>query len=365
MRAEADRHKDEFLATLSHELRNPLAPLRNSLYLLRTAGSNTAAIHDVMERQLNHLVRLVDDLLEMSRISRGALDLHKKRLDVADVMRNAVETSDPLIQAGRHTLEVDLPRKTLWVEGDPVRLAQIVSNLLNNAAKYTEPGGHIVLSAQDGGAFVHIRVRDNGPGVSSDVLPRLFEMFSRGEYHSARQQFGLGIGLAHSSRLAEMHGGTITVRNDGAGCGAEFVVTLPLAEAQMSPTVDNEPGVAALSPRRILVVDDNRDAAESLCMVLKLLGADVRMAHDGHEALAAFEAYAPAVMLLDIGMPGMDGYEVARRVRASDPQRRTALVALTGWGQDNDRERAREAGFDRHLIKPADIAALQTLLSSV
>jgi signal transduction histidine kinase len=366
LRAEADRHKDEFLATLAHELRNPLAPLRNALYLLRTTDHDgSIPIQDIMERQLNHLVRLVDDLLEMSRISRGALDLHKERLDVAEVMRTAVETSQPLIEAGQHTLELDLPRQPLWVDGDPVRVAQIVSNLLNNSAKYTEPGGRIVLSAHDGGGVVRISVRDNGPGIASDVLPRLFEMFSRGEYHSARQQGGLGIGLALSRRLAEMHGGTITVRSDGVGGGAEFVVTLPLAQAQTSPTADDKAPLASLPPRRIMVVDDNHDAAESLSMVLKFLGADVRVAHDGHEALAAFETYEPAVVLLDIGMPGMDGYEVARRMRASDPQRRTALVALTGWGQGEDLERARQAGFDRHLIKPADIAALQALLSSL
>ncbi len=364
--SEADRRKDEFLATLSHELRNPLAPLRNSLHLLRaTAGAGAAAIHDVMERQLSHLVRLVDDLLEVSRINRGTLELRKSRVEIAEVVRNAVETSRPLIEAGRHALELDLPREALWVEGDPVRLAQILSNLLNNAATYTEPGGRIVLSARRAEGTVRLAVRDNGVGIAPEALPRVFEMFSRGDRQSARHQGGLGIGLALSRRLAQMHGGTLTGFSEGAGCGATFVATLPLAAEQAPSPSASDTSPAPLPPRRILVVDDNDDSADSLGLVLKLLGADVRVARDGPQALEVFEDYDPAVVLLDIGMPGMDGYEVARRIRAGFPERRAALIALTGWGQDKDRERAREAGFDRHLIKPADLDALQTLLSSL
>jgi signal transduction histidine kinase/DNA-binding response OmpR family regulator len=363
---EADRHKDEFLATLSHELRNPLAPLRNSLHLLRAAGGGgSAAIHDIMERQLNHLVRLVDDLLEVSRISRGALELRKERVDVGEIARSAVETSRPLIEAGRHRLELALPRETLWVDGDPVRLAQILSNLLNNAAKYTEPGGRIVLSARRADGGVALSVRDNGPGIPPEALPRIFEMFSRGARQSARHQGGLGIGLALSRRLAEMHGGSIQAMSDGPGQGTELVVTLPVAAAPDSAASAGPAPAAPIPARRVLVVDDNEDAADSLAMVLQFLGADVRVARDGPEALEAYGSYDPSVVLLDIGMPGMDGYEVARRIRSRYPERLTTLVALTGWGQDKDRERAREAGFDRHLVKPAAIEALKALLSSL
>jgi signal transduction histidine kinase/DNA-binding response OmpR family regulator len=364
---QADRRKDEFLATLSHELRNPLAPLRNSLHLLRAAGGGGAAapIHDMMERQVNHLVRLVDDLLETSRISRGAFDLKKERVELGEAVRNAVETSQPLIQAAGHELRLDLPGAPLWIEGDPVRLAQILANLLNNAARYTDPGGRISLSAALAGGAVKISVRDNGTGIAPEAQPRLFEMFSRESRSSGRNQGGLGIGLALARRLAEMHGGGIEAKSDGPGKGAEFIVTLPLATEQRPAEAAGAPRGAALKPRRILVVDDNHDAAESLSMVLKFLGADVRVARDGPEALAAFEAYDPAVVLLDIGLPGMDGYEVARRIRSGFPSRRAALVALTGWGQDKDRREAREAGFDQHLIKPAEIGALQALLASL
>jgi signal transduction histidine kinase/DNA-binding response OmpR family regulator len=363
---EADRHKDEFLATLSHELRNPLAPLRNALHLLRASeGEASAPIHDIMDRQLEHLVRLVDDLLEVSRISRGVLDLRRERIDVSEVVRNAVETSRPHIDAGRHQLELELPPERIWLDGDPVRLAQILSNLLNNAAKYTDPGGRIALSVRRADGAVTISVRDDGPGVPPDLLPHIFVMFSRGDRKSARQQGGLGIGLALSRRLAGMHGGSLDLKDNGPGQGAEFVVTLPAASEQ-EPVVSSDARVAASLPaRRVLVVDDNRDSADSLAMVLQLLGADARVARDGPEALEAYESYAPAVVLLDIGMPGMDGYEVAREIRRRHPERRAALVALTGWSQDEDRQRAREAGFDRHLVKPADIGALRTLLSSL
>ena len=361
---ESDRRKDEFLATLSHELRNPLAPLRNSLHLLRAAGG-ASSIHEMMERQVNHLVRLVDDLLEVSRISRGAFDLRKERVEVGEIVRNAIETSQPLIGAAGHRLEAALPGAPLWVDGDPVRLAQILANLLNNAAKYTDPGGRIEVRARTEGDTVKIGVRDNGAGIAPATLPRLFEMFSREDRSSGRHQAGLGIGLALSRRLAEMHGGRIEAASEGAGKGAEFTVTLPLAAEQRPAPAAGAAGQAALPPRRILVVDDNVDAADSLGMVLRFLGADVRVAHDGPAALEAFEAYGPSVVLLDIGLPGMDGYEVARRIRSRFPARRPALVALTGWGQDKDRRAAREAGFDRHLIKPAEIGALQALLASL
>jgi PAS domain S-box-containing protein len=365
---ENDRRKDEFLATLSHELRNPLAPLKNAVEVLRltdTVNPAAAPLQEMMARQINHLVRLVDDLLEMSRINRGTLVLQKQRVELANVVRNALETSDPLIKAARHRLEVRLPQHALWVDGDPVRLAQILSNLLNNAAKYTDPGGAISVSVAVHGGNVAVSVLDTGTGIAPELLPRVFEMFSRGEQSAGRGDAGLGIGLALARRLAEMHGGGISAHSAGKGKGSEFVVQLPLAAEPRAaaPTVD---AAQATVPRtRILVVDDNRDAADSLGMLLQCLGADVRVAHDGTEALEAVAAYQPAVVLLDIGMPGMDGYEVARCIRKNFPERRTPLVALTGWGQEEDRRRARDAGFDHHLIKPADMETLQALLASL
>jgi signal transduction histidine kinase/CheY-like chemotaxis protein len=364
---DADRRKDEFIATLSHELRNPLAPLRNSLQLMRLTGraeGEAAPIHEMMERQVNYLVRLVDDLLEISRISRGTFELRKSRVDVGSVVRNAIETSEPLIQAGGHRLETRLPDAPLWLDGDPVRLAQVLANLLNNSAKYTDAGGRIWVTVSRQGQWVEISVRDNGWGISPEVLPKVFDMFTRGDRSSTRMQDGLGIGLALATRLAEMHGGTITVRSDGPGKGSEFTVRLPLAETQQAEPHQAGNAGEALGQRRILVVDDNFDAASSLAMILELLGAKVRTAQGGAEALEVFDAFDPVAVLLDIGMPGMDGYEVARRLRESFPGRST-LVALTGWGQEDDRRRAREAGFDHHLTKPADIGALQSLLASI
>ena len=364
---EADTRKDEFLATLAHELRNPLAPLRNALHLMRLsgAGGDGARVREIMERQVNHLVRLVDDLLEMSRITRGLLELRRERVDLSTVVRNAVETSEPLIREARHRLELSLPGEALWLEGDPVRLSQILANLLNNAAKYTPDGGTIVLAARREGGQALLSVKDNGAGISEAALGRIFEMFNRETRADARGKGGLGIGLTLSRRLAEMHGGSIEARSEGEGKGSEFVVRLPLAAPPARSAVPAPAGSGLLAPVRVLVVDDNRDAAASLGMVLEVLGAEVRLAHDGYEALDAFGAAEPAVVLLDIGMPGMDGYEVARRLRARFPDRRPALVALTGWGQEDDRRRARDAGFEHHLVKPAELEALRSLFADI
>jgi PAS domain S-box-containing protein len=368
---EADRHKDEFLATLSHELRNPLAPLRNALNLLRLSGAADgahAATHQMMERQVNQLVRMVDDLLEISRVSLGTFELRKERIALDTVVRNALETSNPLMREAGHELVVSLPAEPLWLEGDPVRLSQILANLLNNAARYSDPGGRIAVRAEHAGGEARIAVQDNGHGIAPEDLPRLFAMFMRSERSRQSSQGGLGIGLALTRRLAEMHGGAVEARSDGVDRGSEFTVRLPLA----APPPGQEAGERRPAPvrgaglrRRILVVDDNRDAGDSLGMILRHLGADVRVARDGDEALEAFAAYAPAVVLLDIGMPGMDGYEVARRMRALNPGRPSALVALTGWGQEEDRRRAREAGFDHHLVKPAELHDIQALLASL
>lgn len=363
---EADRAKDEFLATLSHELRNPLAPLRNSLSVLRLSGQgegNAAPVLEMMERQVNLLVRLVDDLLETARINRGSFALRQERLELATVVRNAVETSEPLIKAANHELRVHLPDTPIWLDGDNARLSQILSNLLNNAARYTNEGGRIELTATEQGGSVAISVRDNGVGMPAHVLPRIFEMFSRGERASLRAQGGLGIGLALSRRLAELHGGSVHAYSEGLGKGSEFILRLPVSanqNATETPAVLPDPN---LEQGRVLVVDDNRDAATSLSMVLQFLGVDVRTAHDGREALEVFHAYQPSVVLLDIGMPGMDGYDVARTIRARFPDRPASIVALTGWGQDEDRRRAQEAGFDHHLVKPVDLSALRSLLA--
>ena len=377
---EADSRKDEFLATLAHELRNPLAPLRNALHLMRLTGaaddgSGMAKVHEVMERQVNHLTRLVDDLLEVSRITRGALELRRERVDLASILRNAVETSEPLIRAAGHRLDVSLPGETLSVEGDPVRLAQILSNLLNNAARYTPHGGTIAISAAresqgegegEGKTMTAaITVRDNGRGIAKEALSRIFEMFNREVRPDTNGEGGLGIGLTLSRRLAEMHGGTIDAHSEGPGRGSKFIVRLPLISGAPEVIAPRQPRPGALSPMRILVVDDNRDAAETLGMLLTELGAEVQVAHDGRSALDAFAAAPPAAVLLDIGMPGMDGYEVARTLRARYPDRRATLVALTGWGQEEDRRLAREAGFDHHLVKPAEIDALEALLTDI
>jgi signal transduction histidine kinase len=362
---EADRRKDEFLATLSHELRNPLAPLRTGLHLLRAGGSVDKRVHGIMERQVDHLVRLVDDLLEMSRITRGAIELRRERVELSTVVRNAVDTSQPPIQEGGHRLDVSLPGETLWLEGDAVRLAQVLSNLLNNAAKYTPPRGRITLTARRDGEMAEVGVRDNGAGIEPEGIARIFEMFTRGVHADPQSQGGLGIGLTLSRRLVEMHGGAIEARSEGAGKGSQFIVRLPLAAQGGAAAAPRAPTVSFGPSTRILVVDDNRDAATSLGMLLETLGAQVRVVHDGHEALAIFGETDPTVVLLDIGMPGMDGYEVARTLRERYPERRPTLVALTGWGQEEDRQRVREAGFHHHLVKPAAIEDLHALLAGI
>jgi PAS domain S-box-containing protein len=359
---EADRRKDEFIATLSHELRNPLAPLRNALHLLRLsgeAGGDAAPVHEMMERQLNHLVRLVDDLLESARVTRGAFELRREPVEVATAVRNALESSEAQLSAGGQRLSVVLPQDALWVDGDPVRIAQILSNLLNNAARFTPREGVIEVRARGEAGSAVISVRDDGAGIAPEQAAHLFEMFRR----DARSG-GLGIGLALARRLAEMHGGTLGAASDGPGKGAEFTVRLPLA-APGDAVRKEKMEQPQLPPSRVLVVDDNQDAADSLGMLLRFLGADVRVAHHGREALDAFESYRPGMVLLDIGMPEMDGYQVARAIRSRDAGRSVPLVALTGWGQDEDRRRAREAGFDHHLVKPPDLEALRSLLAAL
>jgi PAS domain S-box-containing protein len=366
---DADRRKDEFLATLAHELRNPLAPIRNGLQVLRLSGKETGVVADarsMMERQLGQMVRLVDDLLDVSRISRNKLDLKKQRVALAAVVHSAVETSRPLVEQSRHTLAVALPPGPVYLDADLVRLAQVFSNLLNNAAKYTEPGGRIWLSAEVAGREVAVRVRDTGLGIPADALPRIFEMFSQVDRNMERAQGGLGIGLTLVRRLVEMHGGTVEARSDGPGKGSEFTVRLPLAaDGAGGPRVAAGEGPAAAPRRRILIVDDNHDSAMSLGMMLDLMGNETRTAHDGLAAVEAAGEFRPDVILLDIGLPKLNGYDACRRIREQPWGRGIVIVALTGWGQEEDRRRSADAGFDHHMVKPVEVDALTKLLAEL
>lgn len=367
---QADRRKDEFLAILAHELRNPLAPIRNSLQILQmTACSDPAAeqVYEIMERQVNQLVRLVDDLMEVSRITRGLIELRKEDTNLATVVRSAVDTSKPLIEAKQQQLAISLPPDPIPLSGDVVRLGQVFSNLLNNAAKYTEPGGQICIHAKQLGSDVVVSVRDNGIGLSPDVLPDIFNMFMQVDRNANRSQGGLGIGLTLVKNLVELHGGAITTHSDGIGMGSEFLVRLPIARSH--PCQSNSPRQrkqsTRLQQRKVLVVDDNLDAAASLAMLLRYLDTNVQVANDGRTALSMMASFRPDVVLLDIGMPDVDGFEVARQIRANSDYDGIVLIALTGWGQAEDRNRTQDAGFNHHLVKPADITALKSVLLDV
>ncbi len=360
---DADRRKDEFLATLAHELRNPLAPIRTGLEVLdRDPAAGTAGrTRAMMARHLGHMVRLVDDLLDVSRITHGQLDLRRERISLAAVVETALEASRPLVTAAGHTLEVDLPQHPVWLDADLTRLAQVVSNLVNNAAKYTPNGGRITVTAAVDGPTVVLRVADTGLGIPADQLPAVFEMFAQVNHTLNRSQGGLGIGLTLVRRLIEMHGGTVTAASPGAGRGSTFTVRLPTA-AGPPPEITSRP-IAAAGPVRVLVVDDNIDGAESLAMLLDLTGHTTRTAYTGPAAVAAAQAFLPEVMFLDIGLPGMTGYEVAAELRASPPAVRPLIVALTGWGSADDKAKGVAAGIDRHLTKPVDPAVVMALMA--
>jgi PAS domain S-box-containing protein len=368
---EADRQKDAFLAMLSHELRNPLAPVRNALQIMKMPGVGPEVVRqsrEMMERQIVHLVRLVDDLLDVSRIMRNRIELRKERLDLTTVFARGIETAQPAIDSQGHELSVSLPAQPIQLEGDLVRLAQVVSNLLVNAAKYTERAGRIWLSGDRDGDHAVIRVRDTGVGIDPELLSHIFDLFRQADRSLARSQGGLGIGLTLVKHLVELHGGAVSASSDGQGCGSEFVVRLPALPA--APVVlDNGTSDAAMDPsavrHRMLVVDDNIDAAESGAILLRLLGHEVTTAHDGPSAIEAVRAFRPEVVLLDIGLPGMSGYEVAQVLRSQPDSASLKLIAVTGYGQDEDRRRSAESGFDRHMVKPLDQEALRSLLASL
>jgi signal transduction histidine kinase/integral membrane sensor domain MASE1 len=363
---EADRRKDEFLATLAHELRNPLAPIRNAVEILRRAGSDPvalASVRELMERQVAQMARLIDDLLDLSRISHNRLQLRRDTVALRDVVESAIETSRPLMDERRHELTVELPDTPVWLHADLTRLAQVLVNLLNNSAKYTEPGGRIRLSARCEQSEVLISVEDNGIGIPADMLPRVFDMFTQADRTLDHSRGGLGIGLTLVRRLVEMHAGKIEVRSV-RGQGTTFIIRLPVlsapARAQRRRVV--EPRAPGTSRQRVLIVDDNEDSALSLATLLDLSGNETRIAHDGLQAIAMADSTRPDVVLLDIGLPGRSGYEVARHIRAQPWGKSALLIAITGWGQDDDRRRSEEAGFDAHLVKPIDPVALERLL---
>ncbi|HEY2158860.1 MAG TPA: PAS domain-containing protein, partial [Isosphaeraceae bacterium] len=368
---EADRRKDEFLALLAHELRNPLAPVRNGLQVLRLADTDAdarASAREMMERQLGHMVRLIDDLLDISRISRNKLELRRSRMLLADAVSSAVETARPMIEAAGHRLTVSLPPEPVYLDADLTRLAQVFGNLLSNSAKYTHPGGHIRLAAELAGADVLVSVRDDGIGIPAGSLATIFDMFSQVDRSIERSTGGLGIGLALVKSLVEMHGGTVSAESGGDGKGSTFAVRLPKLEAPSKipgglPIAPDRP--AAGAGRRILVVDDNGDSALSMARLLRFRGNEARTAHDGMEALEAAEEFRPEVILMDVGMPRLNGFEATRRIREQPWGRSMIIIALTGWGQVGDRERSREAGCDGHLVKPVDLAELESLLAQL
>jgi len=365
---EADRRKNEFLATLAHELRNPLAPIRYAAATFQVA--NTPVSHQkqaaqVMERQIAHMSRLLDDLLDVSRISHGTIVLRRQNVDFGAIVAAALETARPIVDAKRHRLTIDVPSTPLPLDADPVRLAQVFSNLLINAAKYTPPGGNLTFSARRDGPDLVVAVRDNGIGIARDMMPQLFNLFSQARSALPHSEGGLGIGLALVKGLIALHGGSVEAHSDGAGLGSEFRVRLALPNALAPVAPEAIAAAARRAPLRLMVVDDNRDAADTCVMLLGSLGHDARAAYDGTRALALATDFEPDVMLLDITMPDMDGYELARRIRETAWGRRTVLVAVTGWGQDQDRQRAVGAGFDHHLTKPVELAPLEAVLQSV
>ena len=360
---DANRRKNEFIAILSHELRNPLAPIRNGLQVLRkTGGQGPSAerAREIMERQVEHLVRLVDDLLEVSRVSHGKIELRKERLDLAVVVNRAVDLHREVINAAGVLPCVALPEMPLLVDADPMRLAQIFGNLLNNAVNYTDRGGHIEVAARRVADEAIVSIADTGVGIPKDMLPHVFDLFVQGD--QGRERRGLGIGLSLVRSLVELHGGNVEAHSDGEGRGSRFVVRLPVSTNLAASATPQRSGPRAASSRRVLIVDDAREVADSFAILLETLGVETRVAYSGAQGLAASSEFEPDLVFLDIGMPGMDGFETARRMRDQPTGRKAVLVALTGWGQDEMLRRVKEAGFNWHLTKPASMADLEALL---
>jgi signal transduction histidine kinase/CheY-like chemotaxis protein len=368
---ETQQRKDEFLATMAHELRNPLAPIQNAVRILRSHGPLEPTLQwarDVIDRQVRQMARLLDDLLDVSRMTTGKLAVHTAHIELRDVLHAALEVSRPLLKSCGVQFTIKLPAEPVELDGDQTRLAQVVANLLNNAAKHTPRDGHVWLSAERQGSDAVVTVRDSGVGIAATLLPRIFEMFTHLDLSLDRAQGGLGIGLCLSRRLVELHGGTLTAHSDGPGQGSTFVVRLPVMMSQAPPRPSaktNDLPVPKPDSLRILVVDDNRDTAVSLAMLLRLQGHEVQTAHDGLEAVGAAARFHPEVVLLDIGLPRLNGYEAAQRIRQQPGGNRMVLIATTGWGQETDRRRSQAAGFDHHLVKPVDPAALLQLLAAL
>jgi PAS domain S-box-containing protein len=366
-RREAERRKDEFLAMLAHELRNPLASISNAAQLLGSLETEDDLewAKDVVQRQVKHLARLIDDLLDVSRITRGTIALQTESVALSPIVGGAIESVRPLVEERKHELNVSLAPGPLRLEADPLRIEQILVNLLGNAAKYTDAGGRIWLSAAQDGNEIVVKVRDSGIGMTLELLGRAFDLFVQGDRSAARTEGGLGIGLTLVQKLAELHGGGVSATSDGPGKGCEFTVRLPAAAE--SAAASTRPRVTlprvARGASRVLVVDDMKDTARAMAKVLRLLGHDVQVAHDGPSAIEAARAQRPEVVMLDIGLPGMDGYEVARRLRQEDCCKDAAIIAVSGYGQDEDRRRSKKAGFDHHLVKPIDQFTLASLLA--
>ena len=364
----ADRRKDEFLATLAHELRNPLAPIRNALYIMQAAKENPAAVAEaraIIERQLVQMVRLVDDLLDVSRITTGKLTLRSERVDARAVAQSAIEAVEPLARARGHSLRVALPPAGAALDADPTRLSQVFLNLLNNAIKFTDPGGRIDFEVEVAGGELVARVRDSGVGIAPEVREEIFEMFAQADRSLERSTMGLGVGLSLARRLVELHGGTISVASAGPGKGAEFVVRIPLSSEIQAPARDAQDPLVRGShgkPHRILLADDNLDFASSFATLLRRMGNEVRVEHDGPAALAAAHEFRPEIAFLDIGLPKLNGFDLARRLRGLQATARSRLVAVTGWGQPSDRQLASEAGFDDYMVKPVEIERIQAIL---
>jgi len=370
---EADRRKDEFIATLAHELRNPLAPVRHGLDVLRKNPDRADAgeIREMMDRQLVHLVRLIDDLLDVARVSQGKIELRRARIQAADVIRSALESSQPLIEAADHTLTVDIPPAPIWLDADLTRLAQVVGNLLNNAAKYTPEGGRIAVSLRTEGGDAVIAVSDNGLGIPADMQAQVFQLFTQVETHTDRARGGLGIGLALVKQLVAMHGGQVSAESAGPGQGSVFTVRIPLAAAQQAAAPQADPDAAQSMPAqttpdrplKVLVIDDDTAVAQTVGWMLEEIGHDYALVHDGRQALQAARDFGPDAILLDIGLPVMDGYAVCRVLRQDERFKHTLIIAQSGWGRDEDREAAADAGFDHHLVKPVGYEALERILA--